>query len=96
MVFHKAWLCHHSQKHKSVHQKTERNTGCSAAMDIKIKLNTVNTRRNDKYLARSPPLCAIVRLKNEHNHNINTSTALRLLRVPKEARQTVKLLNLAT
>lgn len=65
-------------------------------MDIKIKLNTVNTRRNDKYLARSPPLCAMVRLKNDHNHNINTSTALRLLRVPKEARQTVKLLNLAT
>ncbi|KAJ8913145.1 hypothetical protein NQ315_006063, partial [Exocentrus adspersus] len=84
MVFHKAWLCHHSCKHKSIHQKTERNAGCSAAMDIKIKLNTVNTRRNDAYLARSPPLCAIVRLKNEHNHNVNTSAVLRLLRVSKE------------
>jgi len=53
-------------------------------LDILLKKNNKNTKKNDEYLRREQPLCAVINLKLNHNHPINSCGALKLLRVPNE------------
>jgi len=39
---------------------------------IKIKLLTKDTLKKDKYLKQNPPLCGIITLNRQHNHNVDT------------------------
>lgn len=79
-------MCHHAAKNKTTSNgsKSKRDVTCQASLDILLKKNNKNTKRNDKYLKREQPLCAIVHLKHNHNHPINSCGALKLLRVPHE------------
>lgn len=58
---------------------------CEAKIDILIKKNNRNTRKNDDFLKHNPPLCGKITLSNEHNHTINTSGSLKYLRINPEA-----------
>lgn len=74
VVYHKYWLCQHSQRnkvnHPNVEELTPRNTQCEAKINILIKKN--------------PPLCGIITIMNKHNHTINTSGSLKYLRINSE------------
>ncbi|XP_050537113.1 uncharacterized protein LOC126903141 [Daktulosphaira vitifoliae] len=91
VVYHKYWLCQHSQRNKvykkNLDELTPRNTLCEAKIDILIKKNNRNTRKNDDYLKQNPPLCGQITLSNEHNHTINTSGSLKYLRINPETEQ---------
>ncbi|XP_075524796.1 uncharacterized protein LOC142557087 [Dermacentor variabilis] len=79
MVYHKTWRCH-------LHGRKKVSTGCTAMIDVKIKKVNRNTKKNDKYLRWDPPLCAVVRLAQQHNHPVESADALRLLRCNDETR----------
>ncbi|KAL5238868.1 hypothetical protein ACI65C_006278, partial [Semiaphis heraclei] len=80
------WVCHHAAKNKTT--KSKRDVTCQASLDILLKKNNKNTKKkNDEYLKREPPLCAIIKLKLNHNHPINSCGALKLLRVPIETQE---------
>ncbi|XP_065306334.1 uncharacterized protein [Dermacentor albipictus] len=85
MVFHKKWRCQHSNLNKTAGLKS---TNCSAFVDIKIKAVTKQTQRNDSFLKREHPLCAIVKLKEDHNHELSCADGLRLLRSSADTRAT--------
>lgn len=63
------------------YSETSRNTSCQATLNVLLKKNNRNTRKNDNYLKREPPLCALINLKLNHNHPINSCGALKHLRV---------------
>lgn len=87
-MYHKYWLCQHSQRNKvtkaNEEELTPRNTLCEAKIDILIKKNNRNTRRNDEFLKNNPPLCGKITINNTHNHTINTSGSLKYLRINPE------------
>lgn len=93
VVFHKYWVCQHNHRNKvkpkstlikNIEDLTPRNTLCEAKLDILIKKNNRNTRKNDMYLKMTLPLCAKVSIIGKHNHTINTSGSLKFLRVNPE------------
>lgn len=69
---------------KAKDTQTTRNTLCDAKIDILIKKNNRNTRKNDTFLQRDPPLCAKISLYQNHNHSLNTSGSIKFLRVTHE------------
>lgn len=71
IVFHKYWACEHSERNKKKSEPTPKNTNCEARIDILIKKNNRNTRKNDEYLRMTPPLNAKVVIKGVHNHSIH-------------------------
>ncbi|KAH7945687.1 hypothetical protein HPB49_014179 [Dermacentor silvarum] len=83
MVFHN-W-CQHSNLDKTAGLKC---TNCPTFMDIKIKAVTKETKRNDSFLKREHPLCSIIKLKEDHNHELNCADGLRLLRSFADTRDT--------
>ncbi|KAL1426230.1 hypothetical protein MTO96_018355 [Rhipicephalus appendiculatus] len=85
MAFHKIWRCQHHAKNK---KGGPRNANCMAKVDVKIKLVTPNTKRNDKYLQREVPLPAVIRIDDRHSHSTDSADALRLLRGTRSTRET--------
>ncbi|XP_037503722.1 uncharacterized protein LOC125756129 [Rhipicephalus sanguineus] len=85
MVFHKKWKCQHSSHNKTAGLNA---TNCPAFVDIKIKAVTKSTKRNDSFLKREHPLCAIVQLMEDHNHQLNCADGLRRLRSSSDTRST--------
>ncbi|KAL4148286.1 hypothetical protein QTP88_002562 [Uroleucon formosanum] len=85
VIFHKYFICHHTSKKKSTNQITERNTGCLSSIDILLKKNNKNTRKNDDYLKYSPPLNASIKIVWTHNHVIDSCDALKFFRTKSEA-----------
>lgn len=83
MVCHKVWRCH-LHHHNKVGKK--RNTSCMGMIDIKVKKVNYSTKRNDAYLRRDPPLCAVMKLHLQHNHPTESDAALRLLRCNDETK----------
>ncbi|XP_077505993.1 uncharacterized protein LOC144115466 [Amblyomma americanum] len=83
MEFHKVWRCQHSHRNKPVSQ---RNLGCPAKLDIKIKKVNQNTKRNDPFLRRETPLPAVIKLSYRHNHSTESADALRLLHPSPETK----------
>lgn len=83
MVCHKVWRCHFAELNKV---SNRRNTKCKAMIDIKVKKVNASTRKNDAFLRRDPPLCAVMKLKLQHNHPVESADALRLLRCSAETR----------
>ncbi|KAH6920601.1 hypothetical protein HPB50_028411 [Hyalomma asiaticum] len=77
MVCHKVWRCHLNDHNKVTKR---RNTGCMAFIDIKVKKVNYNTKKNDAFLRRDPPLCAVMKLCLQHNHATESAAALRLQR----------------
>lgn len=75
-MFHKYWVCQHSKVNKVKFNETKRNTFCDAKIDILIKKNNRNTRKNDSFLLRDPPLCAKISMNEIHNHSVNTGGSL--------------------
>lgn len=86
VIFHKYFICHHTSKKKSTNKITERNTGCLSSIDILLKKNNKNTRKNDAYLKYSPPLNASIKIVWTHNHAIDSCDALKFLRTKSEVR----------
>jgi len=84
VIFHKYWVCQHASKNKTKLKESTRDTVCKASLDILLKKNNKNTRKNDSYLKKDHPLCAVVQLNLSHNHPINSCDALRNLRVSEE------------
>lgn len=80
VIFHKYFICHHTSKKKSTNQITERNTGCLSSIDILLKKNNKNTRKNDDYLKYSPPLNASIKIV------VDSCDALKFLRTKSEVR----------
>lgn len=86
MVFHKIWRCQHHSRNKTAGRHV---TNCPAMVDIKIKMVTTNTRRNDVFLQRSVPLPAVVKISHgKHNHSTECADALRLPKSSDETRAT--------
>ncbi|XP_070379182.1 zinc finger protein 572-like isoform X2 [Dermacentor albipictus] len=83
MVFHKVWRCQHHHRNKMTARRT---TDCPAKLDIKIKKVNPDTQRNDKYLCRSTPLPAVIKLATTHNHSTECADSLKLLRASPETR----------
>ncbi|XP_059474653.1 uncharacterized protein LOC132196189 [Neocloeon triangulifer] len=88
-VVHKKWYCHFSKLNKT--ENSTRSTDCKAKLDIKIKLNTRNTRNKDKYIRPdkngiSRP--AVITITGVHNHHLRSADTLRLNRVPKSLEDT--------
>lgn len=87
-MYHKYWLCQHSQRnkvnHPNVEELTPRNTQCEAKINILIKKNNRSTRKNDIFLKKNPPLRGKITIMNKHNHTINTSGSLKYLRIHSE------------
>ncbi|XP_054933154.1 uncharacterized protein [Dermacentor andersoni] len=83
MVFHKVWRCQHHQRNKMTARRT---TNCPAKLDIKIKKVNPDTQKNDKYLCRSTPLPAVIKLTTTHNHSTECADSLKLLRASPETR----------
>lgn len=77
MVCHKVWRCHLNDHNKVTKR---RNTGCMAFIDIKVKKVNYNTKKNDAFLRRDPPLCAVMKLCLQHNHATESAAAPRLQR----------------
>lgn len=84
VIFHKYWVCQHASKNKTKLKESTRDTLCKASLDILLKKNNKNTRKNDFYLKKDPPLCDVVQLNLSHNHPINSCDALKNLRVSEE------------
>lgn len=55
-------------------------------MDILLKKNNKNTRKNDDYLKYSPPLNASIKIVWTHNHAIDSCDAFKFLRTKSEVR----------
>lgn len=51
-----------------------RNWGCTALLQVKVKLLTADTRKKDKYLREESPLRGVIEVQTEHTHNLDTST----------------------
>ncbi|KAL1445964.1 hypothetical protein MTO96_044733 [Rhipicephalus appendiculatus] len=85
MVFHKKWRCQHSSRNKTAGLSC---TNCPAFVDMKIKAVTKSTKRNDSFWKREHPLCAIVQLGEDHNHQLNCADGLRHLRSSSDTRAT--------
>lgn len=51
-----------------------------AIIDIKVKKVNYQTKRNDAFLRRDTPLCAVMKVCLQHNHGTQSAAALRLLR----------------
>lgn len=79
-------MCQHASKNKTNKNEviSKRNTVCQASLNILLKKNNKDTRKNDSFLKKDPPLCALVQLKLNHNHPINSCGALKHLRVSDE------------
>ncbi|KAF0755036.1 C2H2-type domain-containing protein, partial [Aphis craccivora] len=90
VIVHKYWLCQHASKNKTNKNGviSKRNTVCQALINILKKKNNKDTRKNDSFLKKDPPLCALVQLKLNHNHPINSCGEVRHLRVSDETRNT--------
>lgn len=87
VLFHIYFICHHSLKNKRYNKEntiTERNTNCKATIDILLKKNDKNTRKNDPYLKLSPPLNAVIKIVWNHNHPIISCDAMKYLRTNSE------------
>ncbi|KAF0706052.1 SWIM-type domain-containing protein, partial [Aphis craccivora] len=87
-VCRKIYVCHHSDFNKISKTDNKRgrskNTQCNAMIDIKIKLTTKDTKKKDKFVKDGLP--AIIKINNDHNHNISTAEALSFLKPSKECR----------
>nr|XP_054924601.1 uncharacterized protein LOC126528195 [Dermacentor andersoni] len=83
MVFRKVWRCQHHKRNKIT---ARRNTDCPAKLDIKIKKVNPDTQRNYKYLCRSTPLPAVIKLAATHNNSTECADSLKLLRASPETR----------
>jgi len=84
-VLHRSWLCQHSWKNKACSGKqASKGTGCTASVDIKIKKVNRNTKKNDEFLRRSPPLAAVIKVSLEHNHSTESADALRYVQLSDE------------
>ncbi|XP_077561087.1 uncharacterized protein LOC144175898 isoform X1 [Haemaphysalis longicornis] len=83
MVYHKVWDCHLSHRNKT---RKGLQPSCPARLDIKVKMVTFASRRNDRFLRQDPPLPAVIRLIREHNHPVGCPDAPRSLRPTAEAR----------
>lgn len=77
------WRCHLSQLNKVCDR---RNTKCEAMIDIKVKKLNASTRKTNPFLRRDPPLCAIIKLKLQHNHSVESAEALHHPRCSIETR----------
>lgn len=86
VIFHKYFICHHTSKKKSTNQITERNTGCLSSIDILLKKNNKNTRKNDAYLKYLLPLNACIKIVWTHNHAVDSCDALKFLKTKNEVR----------
>ncbi|KAM7307478.1 hypothetical protein ISCGN_011114 [Ixodes scapularis] len=77
MVFHQKWHCQHSSVGKTAGRHA---TNCPAFVDIKIKQINNNTKKNDAFLKKPVPLAAVIKLREDHNHNPDCADGLRLLK----------------
>ncbi|KAM7283127.1 hypothetical protein ISCGN_000275 [Ixodes scapularis] len=84
MVFHKIWKCQHSARNKTAGRHC---TDCCATVDIKIKKVSPGTQKNDKFLVRDVPLAGVIKLSENHDHQLKRAGGLRLLRSTLEARE---------
>ncbi|XP_064488325.1 uncharacterized protein LOC135400417 [Ornithodoros turicata] len=87
MVFHKVWRCQHHGRNKRS-SSSQRVTGCTAKLDVKIKKTNRNTKGYDEFLRRDVPLPAVMKIDSRHNHSTQSADALRLLRSTPEAKAT--------
>lgn len=76
--------CQFSHKNKSAGSR--RCTSCTATINIKVKKVNKDTKKNDPYLKRSPPLQAVITMKTNHNHYMHSFDAMKFLRATKETR----------
>uniref|UniRef100_A0A6M2E0T3 Uncharacterized protein n=1 Tax=Amblyomma tuberculatum TaxID=48802 RepID=A0A6M2E0T3_9ACAR len=83
MAFHKKWRCQHSTKNKITGQTA---TNCPAFVDIKVKNITRDTRKRDPFLKRATPLRATMKVRDDHNHALDSADGLRLLRTTADTR----------
>lgn len=83
MVFHKVWECHLSHRNKT---RKRLQPSCPARLDIKIKVVTSGSQRNDRFLRRDPPLAAVIKLIGEHTHLVGCPDAPRSSRPTAETR----------
>ncbi|KAH9382620.1 hypothetical protein HPB48_023168 [Haemaphysalis longicornis] len=84
MVCHKTWRCHLHDHNKVTSNLT---TKCPASIDIKVKKVNKDTRRNDAFLRRDPPLCAVMKISAQHNHPTESADALHLLRCNDDTKE---------
>ncbi|KAM7281213.1 uncharacterized protein ISCGN_005764, partial [Ixodes scapularis] len=83
MVFHQKWRCQHSSVNKTAGHHA---TNCPAFVDIKIKKINKNTKKNDAFLKKAVPLAAVIKLREDHNHNLHCADGLRLLKSTADTR----------
>ncbi|CAN8026041.1 unnamed protein product, partial [Ixodes persulcatus] len=83
IVFHERWRCQNSSLNKTAGRYS---SSCPAFVDIKIKKVNRHTKKNDAFLKRPVPLAAVVRLREDHNHNLGCADGLRLLKCSPDTR----------
>ncbi|KAG0413810.1 hypothetical protein HPB47_009022 [Ixodes persulcatus] len=83
MVFHQKWRCQHSSVGKTAGRHA---TNCPSFVDIKIKKINKNTKKNDAFLKKAVPLAAVIKLREDHNHNPGCADELRLLKSTADTR----------
>ncbi|EEC05080.1 hypothetical protein IscW_ISCW005117 [Ixodes scapularis] len=83
MVFHQKWRCQHSSVGKTAGRHA---TNCPAFVDITIKQINNNTKKNDAFLKKPVPLAAVIKLREDHNHNPDCADGLRLLKSTADTR----------
>ncbi|KAG8173391.1 hypothetical protein JTE90_001488 [Oedothorax gibbosus] len=75
------FVCHRSSYRKvsceDTNGKLSKNSSCEAHINVKVKLNTPYTRKNDKFIQKG--LCGVINIAPDHKHRLNTAETLRFL-----------------